>query len=284
MKRALLLLALVSAVLLSAAPVLADDMYVIIAGGGVGTKISSLPYTINAPGFYYVTGNLSCTGSHGIKVNANDVTIDLMGFCLSYLGDPDYWGYTGVYIPEGGGKNVEVRNGSFSNWRTGIYDQDMWGPPGRHRIINVRVKGRGSGEGIVLYSSCNLVKGCMISDAAGGITVYSSTITGNQVSNCIDGINACGAESACTISNNLIFNCTNWGIDAYGTITGNTINKCGTGIFCRDACIGNTVANCGTGIKLDDQKALVDRNTVTGCTTPCLVSGNPVWGINSGLP
>jgi hypothetical protein len=45
-----------------------------------GTPISSLPYTINAPGSYYVTRNLSAVSGNGITINADDVTLDLMGF------------------------------------------------------------------------------------------------------------------------------------------------------------------------------------------------------------
>ena len=48
-----LLLALVFSVMVTTAPALADgDFYVVAVGGGVGTKITSLPYPINSPGFY----------------------------------------------------------------------------------------------------------------------------------------------------------------------------------------------------------------------------------------
>jgi hypothetical protein len=61
MKRMRGMLWLIGALGLSAAPVLADgDFYVIAGGGGVGTKISSLPYTITKPGFYYLAGNVTC--------------------------------------------------------------------------------------------------------------------------------------------------------------------------------------------------------------------------------
>src|SRR5260370_25455545 len=51
------------------------------------TPISSLPFTINAPGAYYVTTNLTgVTGTNGITIAANDVTLDLKGFSL--LGVP----------------------------------------------------------------------------------------------------------------------------------------------------------------------------------------------------
>ena len=47
------------------------------------TIISALPYTITASGSYYLTGNLTATGSGaGITVSADNVTIDLNGFAL----------------------------------------------------------------------------------------------------------------------------------------------------------------------------------------------------------
>src|SRR5215813_4957107 len=47
------------------------------------TPISSLPFTINQPGSYYLTGNLTgAPGANGINISASDVTLDLGGFAL----------------------------------------------------------------------------------------------------------------------------------------------------------------------------------------------------------
>jgi hypothetical protein len=44
--------------------------------------ISSLPFTIASPGSYYLTTNLTgVTGTSGITIATNDVTLDLKGFC-----------------------------------------------------------------------------------------------------------------------------------------------------------------------------------------------------------
>ena len=85
MARKLGLIALLSLYLLSPAAALADgDIYV---GGPYGTKITSLPYTISAPGFYYLGGNLTYAGdSSAITINADNVTLDLMGFALTSTG------------------------------------------------------------------------------------------------------------------------------------------------------------------------------------------------------
>jgi hypothetical protein len=47
------------------------------------TAIASLPFTITNSGSYYLTKNLTySTGSAGITVSADNVTIDLGGFSL----------------------------------------------------------------------------------------------------------------------------------------------------------------------------------------------------------
>ena len=111
------LIALVSLYLLSPAAALADgDIYV---SGPYGTKITSLPYTISAPGSYYLGGNLTYAGdSHGITVNADNVTLDLMGFTLAYTGTGTT--YSGIYMQ--GRKNVEIRNGTVRGWVEGVQE------------------------------------------------------------------------------------------------------------------------------------------------------------------
>src|SRR5215831_11960234 len=47
------------------------------------TPISSLPFTINTPGSYYLTTNLNTTVSNAIVIATSGVTLDLNGFTLS---------------------------------------------------------------------------------------------------------------------------------------------------------------------------------------------------------
>src|SRR5262245_59065250 len=47
------------------------------------TPISSVPYTINAPGSYYLTADLSVTTGDAITIATNGVTLDLNGFTIS---------------------------------------------------------------------------------------------------------------------------------------------------------------------------------------------------------
>ena len=74
--------------------------------------ISSLPYTISAPGSYYVTGNLY--GPDGISIEADDVDLDLNGFTLT--------GATNLVSQAAGIKvvqshfNIRVREGGVRQW------------------------------------------------------------------------------------------------------------------------------------------------------------------------
>jgi hypothetical protein len=178
MKRKYWQLLLVFAVLLNGSPVLADgDFYVVAGGVGVGTKISSLPYTINDPGFYYVTGNLTAASGNGIIVTKDDVTIDLMGFRINGTS-----GGTGILL--NGRKNVEVRNGTFQGWGTVISESQTGSG---HRVLNVRADT--NSIGIFLYGMGHLVKGCTaLSNASYGIFVEGGTISGNVASQCGTGI------------------------------------------------------------------------------------------------
>jgi hypothetical protein len=73
------------------------------------TPISSLPFTISAPGSYYLTTNLAGTG--GIAINASHVSIDLRGFTLDGTGS----GANGFSIGTAR-TNIYIANGIIRNW------------------------------------------------------------------------------------------------------------------------------------------------------------------------
>jgi hypothetical protein len=259
MKRKIWLLALVAAVLLSAGSVLADsDMYVVAAGRGVGTRITSLPYPINSPGFYYVTGNLTCASGNGITVNSDDVTLDLMGFRLS-------GNSSSVAITWLDHSNIEVRNGTLRNWGTGVAAFHFSGEVKNNRVINLRSLNNNN-IGISLGGGENsLVRGCTIDGGDAGI------------------------QTASVVANNVVVNCSSFGITSSGTISGNVVSNSGTGIKCSGGgVIGNTVY-CGlgqTGIDLSTstgEPIMMDQNTVSGAGTHYSGgSSATVWAGSSG--
>jgi len=151
------------------------EFYVIAGSRGVGTKIASLPYTISSPGFYYIDKDLSCSGAHGITINADHVTLDLMGFSL--IGPGGTGGNYGVYMSERA--NVEIRNGTVRNFSGHGIGEGYTGATG-HRIVNMRARDNG-GSGISLGGTSHTVKGCTaVGNGTTGIYAsYGSTITGN---------------------------------------------------------------------------------------------------------
>ncbi|MDJ0755050.1 MAG: right-handed parallel beta-helix repeat-containing protein [Ardenticatenaceae bacterium] len=77
------------------------------------TPISSIPTTINQPGSYYLTQNVTNTGSYadGITIDANHVTLDLNGFTLADTGVGD----DGIVV-RGDQDNIHIKNGVVRGW------------------------------------------------------------------------------------------------------------------------------------------------------------------------
>lgn len=80
-----------------------------------GTPITSIPFTIAQPGFYYLTHNLtaSADGQNGITVSTDDVTLDLKGFTLKGSNK------TGSGI-SANGQQFTVTNGVIEAWDIGV--------------------------------------------------------------------------------------------------------------------------------------------------------------------
>ncbi len=279
MKRTLLLLALVLSVIATTAPAMADDgFYVVAVGGGVGTKITSLPYTISSPGFYYLGGNLT-TQETAITVNASDVTLNLMGFCITGPGVESN-AATGLnIIPDC--SNVEIRNGTLKGFsQYGIYAKSS---STGIRLIDIRVKDCLSG--ISLDGAGNLVRDCsvMMTGSFGAISVggaslvksnyvtqnqytgidagVGSNVLANVASSNGDGIRAYLGTS---VLDNTVFNNTFQGIDVTGsfcTISRNTAsNNGGKGIYAGYYC---TITNNTTDGLTSDNGCTLANNTVT---------------------
>jgi hypothetical protein len=269
MKRICFLLTVVFSITAATFPAPADEgFYVIGAGAGVGVKITSLPKVITSSGFYYVIGNLPCPAGHGITVNCDNVTIDLMGFCLT--GNDSSYGISGT------GNNVEVRNGSLTGWNRAV---DLWGT--QNRIFNIRTQGGSYGINLG-NNGGNLVKGC---------TCKNYTDTGIFASNS-------------TISNNILMVAKGafMGLVGDGIISGNQITGLNNiGIACTGPAniIGNTVysGDGSSGIIMSEVEpwpTLLDQNTVYGSgkhylggTAATIWAGKSTYypyGNNAGAP
>jgi parallel beta-helix repeat protein len=221
--------------------------------------------TISQSGSYYVTHNLSTTGTC-ITVTANDVTIDLNGFTLTGDGSIDHYG---VHINNV--SNVEVRNGTVRSFYNGIFGYYSDTPTKSNRVISVRAMGNGSG--ILLSSYNNLVKDCTAADSTtsgaygyGGIYASrGSTVINNTAYNNQGG--GIGAEFGSTVINNAAYNNQGGGIGASdgSTVANNTaVTNNADGISVSYGCTvtNNTVlGNYRCGIYADDGST-VTNNTV----------------------
>jgi hypothetical protein len=175
MTRKLLVLA-VAALLLLSGPAAWADFYVIGGGGSVGTRITYLPYTITAPGHYYLGSNLTCSAgvARAITVNAECVTIDLMGFSLFATNTGIGYG-DGIYI--NGHPNVEIRNGTIANFEGAAITVNNLSTSANHRVIHLNVSV--CGQGIILGGGCHHVMGCTVRYNGTGINANGSIIKGN---------------------------------------------------------------------------------------------------------
>ena len=195
--------------------------------------ISNLPFTIDKPGSYYLTGDLTAGGT-GITVTADNVTIDLMGYTISGGGS-----YNGIYMD--GRSNVEIRNGTIQGFvNNGITESSNSGEG--HRVIHVRVISNGY-YGIHLYSRGNLIKDCTaVRNGGYGIRVYTgSTVTNNTAYG--NGSHGIYARTGGTVTNNTAYGNGSHGIytEGYSTVTNNTVYHNGSdGIFVGS---GSTVTN-----------------------------------------
>jgi hypothetical protein len=267
MKRIWLVSALLSALLLGATPVLAQDGFYVIGVGSAGTKIGSLPYEITSPGLYCLARSLTYSGTTGnaITVNASDVTLDLMGFNLSGPGKTAGGGNLGIFI-NSGLENVEIRNGSVTSFGSyGIFANNGKGI----RAIGLRVRDNGT-SGVLMYGSNHRVIGCSLFDNGhNGAQVADGFIKGNEIyENDSTGLIA---GSGSTISGNVCRNNGGYGIYTWSgssvldnLVLNNTVKGIYTENGCtvtRNTCRGNT----GEGIRTGND-CLITNNCTQGLT------------------
>jgi len=274
MKRVAGLMALLILVL-TVTPATAD-FYVIAGGGRLGTAITTVPVPITSPGLYYLTKNLTCSANaNAITVHADDVTIDLNGFCITGSKESGV-GNNGIAVAAGH-TNVEIRNGSIKAFgKDGIQAGEdctgirVVGVRVRETVIGIDLPGSGNlvmdctvikgADNGILVGNSSLVKGCQV--VSGGLVGISllkgSTAMGNTVTGSFVGI---GGEGSMVTDNTVSGN--NWGIFCLSkcTITRNTaFNNNGAGISADTYC---TITNNTTsGLKSDPTCTLAD-NTVT---------------------
>jgi hypothetical protein len=197
------------------------------------TKISHCR-TINRPGSYIVTKNLTAEGDC-IVIKASNVTLDLDGFVLSNTADlgEDARG-SGVTAVDR--SRIVVRNGTITNFFFGIEI---------------------SGQAVIKDINVPLSGG-------GGITVGPNSIVNGNIANSNDNFAISAGEGSTISGNTLRFNQAG-GISAGegSTVSGNTARENGSGVEvdCPSAIIGNTLTSNDTNFILNGTGCL-DVNNV----------------------
>lgn len=247
-----------------------DQQYI---GGNViicdhRTPISSLPYTIDLPGSYFLTGNLiGSSGSHGITITADDVTIDLNGFTVT--GVP---GSLHGIRSSGSIANVSIRDGSVVGWeRDGV---------NLNTATDAKLRG--------ITAAANTLKGFTVTDA----TLDACTARGNGD----DGFAGEGSTfRRCRAIDN-----TSWGFDVDSSVVedctvldtqggGNGIVLDGDACIARDCRVNLASPTFSPITLLLVSEGLVERNTILGGTrsiefidaqsTRCTVMRNVMDGV-----
>lgn len=274
------------ATLLLSAPALAQA-----PGPGIDpTPISSLPFTITAPGAYYVTKELTgVAGSHGIVVAASDVRLNLNGFTLRGVpGSLD-----GVHLAAGPARTaVAVTNGSLTGWGQDGIDLASCRDVALQGIV-VRSSG---GHGIRVHSLGALLQDCQaesnhldgirvsgqaaalarcVATLNGGVglaTDYGSRIEAGLSQN--NGGNGVELGQASTLADSTLSG--NGGDGVFvahgGVVTGCTVDdnaSHGIEVVTLARVVGctargNGLATGGSGVRVKDGGNVVEGNTVAG--------------------
>lgn len=240
-----------------------------------GSVAPTSVYTISESGSYYLTGDRTCSGV-GIQVDADDVTIDLMGYSLIGPGSG-----TDNGVNMNTRNNVEIRNGTIRDFYNGIYEGDITGKG--HRVIGIRSISNRL-HGIYLRSLDNLIKNCRIgengasadSSIYGLYTWYGAEVVRNIVSD--NGNSAAAnvygifANSGGTVTGNTVYDNGDGASGyVYGISTGNGVTVFGNTVYQNGFGANNQVY----GIKAENGNT-VSRNTVRFNGRSC---PKTVWGI-----
>ncbi|MGV3659987.1 MAG: hypothetical protein ACO1TE_07375 [Prosthecobacter sp.] len=233
--------------------------------------ISSLPFGINEPGSYYLAGDL--TGTGGILIAADNVTLDLAGFTLKGTATSG----SGIKIGSESlpRKNITIKNGMVTGWQ--FYGVD--GTYGTSVVLeNIsgsgnRSGGAGNGGGCVVGTS-SVVRSCSFSEgvnSGNGFEVMgrNNKFTGCHVTGGFNGVySILGFNSFvdCTFQD-----CARAGISAWAC---DVVRQCevincnlGVEIGARGVVKGCAITSnggSGGGVTTLGVGAVVEANTVAG--------------------
>lgn len=207
-------------------------------------------FRITQPGSYYLTGHVTgVAGKHGIQVEANDVTIDFMGFVLQGVGGAKAGIADHNDEMQPSVQNLTVRNGTITGFPHGGIDTFLTSS-GRLERMSFRANGSYG----VAWNGALIAADCEFIGQANGIGLQ------NQGSGVVTGCIASGNGTGFLVMDTVLENCT----AEHNTSTG----FMGSGSLFR-ACrsVGNPVGISANG------RTIVDRCIVSSGATGIETTG-----------
>jgi hypothetical protein len=212
-----------------------------LAGGVTAGDAPGFPVSITQPGSYRLSGNLNVpSGTSGIVIEADYVTIDLNGFRIAGAGAQ--LSLSGITTGGVARIGIAVRNGTITDFLDGVslfaVNGVRSGEIQRIRAIN-NVVGIDSGDNAIVNE--NTVIGNLFFGIAAG---RNSVITGNVAS---------GNDTGMFVGPNSV-------------ATGNTLSQnhdVGLFVRCLSNVIGNTTSANPTNLKTEDAGCSFSNNVIS---------------------
>jgi hypothetical protein len=259
------------------------------------TPIGALPFRIQTPGSYYVTTNLTgAAGSHGIQIEANDVTLDLQGFALTGLTNS----LNGVFVP-GSVSNIVVRNGTLKGWAIGVDARS--GNSMRFeavRLVQNAAQGLAAGmfsvaeacaalgnQGTGISADQNSIVGHCLATGNGSHGIFADT--GSQVVSCTASSNSANGlvvAGNCVIAGSMAANNSATGIVAGASLQLSDSKAFNNGAQGVSAGVDATISHCsvsgnlGVGISATQSAQVLDCKSSSNAKGVSVQSGSMVRG------
>lgn len=227
--------------------------------------------TITASGSYYLTGNLTCTGSTScINVGSHNVTLDLNGYTISRTTGTES-GTAGIYITGTPGQKVMIRNGfivgggTSAGFAAAIDTADAYN--GSVHVENVHCSNVRNGITLNFDEGRNSVRDCSV-EFSGDLGIKAELVAG------------CVVRDAATygILGNVVTACTvrqsgsGIGIAGKANVAKEDLvaDACYVNTYTGRGIIGTTISKCM--VRTYDAVA-INAELVTACTVYRSLSG-----------
>lgn len=195
-------------------------------------------FIISAPGSYYLTGNITgVSGKNGIKVIADNVTLDLNGFALIGV-----TGSSSGIIMIDVHRNLRIHNGSARSWpQTALHCPAATNSQFDHLYFSNNRVAFVCGDGCVL-SQISAEVSADVAIETGSNCTLTACYAGNSVQGFLTG-DSCTITASTSVGNSSV----GFNIQSGCTIIGCTASSNGFGIYPGDYC---TVKDCNASLNI----------------------------------